>query len=387
MGAHGLAETLALGFSFFAASVVASLIIYFFSNPTRRDLVITGAGAVAMALYFGLAGEPHMRVIGFGCYWGFFAFLYTFVQAGMEKTGRRRMPTLEAMILVPTTVLGMLPASALVAFFTIETWDYYLYAIDWAYGYPPSFWAGQLVQNNFWLRVICEFSYLNLPGALVLLWSLERRRDPLRARQILVCTMTLAACGVALYYVCPGVGAVVVFKEKFPDVAPPISVVPVLQMHPINFPRNCLPSLHTSWCLTILLYAFQRPARLLERVGWTVLSIFTLMYALSCGHYMADMFAAMPFFLAIYFVSRRAEWPSRQAFWPVVSGLAGFYLAWVAFLRFGQSVYSMTPLIPWGVSVATVALTLVAMRWFHARLVPAEEPAEAGQGALSPAAV
>jgi hypothetical protein len=358
MGAHALSENLAAGLLFFTSSLAASLVLYLWSRPRAAELGGTGVVALAGSLLLGLPGPVYAKAMVFMAYWAASAFLYVFAAAAVSKEHLKRVPLLVSMIVPPAFTIGTLPLLRIMSLLTPATLDYHLYAFDASFGFQPGFLAGRIVQGTGWLRVLCEACYISLPAATTILYCLERRRDPAAAQRLFCLVVMLAVVGFAGYYFFPGVGSVVAFGPQFPDNPPAVKDVAVVQVYPPDHPRNCMPSLHTACALAIWWCSLRLSSRTAKILLGTYV-FFTLLYTLSCGHYLADMVVAVPFTALMYLITAvRAARPLACQM-----GLcAAVVVLWFVFVRFGEPVYGVSRMVPWALTLATCAGTGMVLR-------------------------
>ncbi len=345
---------------FFSSSLAASLLVYLWSRPSRRELLVTSLATVGMCALFGLSGGWPARLMLVLVYGSLAAFAASFVIA-IGKQGASRVKLLEAMMLVPVLTLGTLPMLLLISWLTPDTFDYYLYASSNSFGIaPPDFTTAQFIGNHDVLRSLCEFTYINLPVGLTLVFLMLRSRSPGLARQMFRCCLWVATLGWLCYLLFPASGNLATFHQLYPQHPPQLSQVAISQHLDIDSPRNCLPSLHTAWVL--VLYWFTRHLGLLIRCLAFLFAALTLVYVLVCGHYFMDIFATLPWVTAIY------AWCLRTSGWRRISG-EGFalYLVFLIYLRFGGPLYLASPIFSWAAVLLVSSWTAWRIRLLHRR--------------------
>jgi hypothetical protein len=156
-----------------------------------------------------------------------------------------------------------------------------------------------------------------------------------------------------------------------------MNVVPILR----TGVRNAMPSLHTAWVLLVW-WNSKGLARWIRAIALLFL-ILTVMATLGTGeHYFVDLIVAFPFALMVQAMCSYAlpfgSGARRTAF------LFGTFvtLLWMAVLSFATSIFWVSPVVPWAMTVATVAPSIL----FWNRLVSAEtqeEPVKARAVAAS----
>ncbi|SPE42331.1 membrane hypothetical protein [Candidatus Sulfopaludibacter sp. SbA3] len=234
------------------------------------------------------------------------------------------------------------------------TLDRYLYAVDGSFGFQASFLGAQLLLAHPWLLHTCAICYFNLPIAMTLMYLvLQRRANEHEANRFIQFAIYLAIAGTSLYFACPAVGPGGAFHADFPYKTPHATVVWVAM--PLAA-RNCMPSMHTAWILC-LLWCAPSMSRWLRAILWAFAG-FTLLYALSAGgHYLVDLVVAVPFTLAVRSAFRR-EWKS-----PGFVLNAAVVAFWFVVVRYGVGLFMLSPMVPYGLSIAT----LVAPLWSRPR--------------------
>ncbi|WP_203350733.1 phosphatase PAP2 family protein [Streptomyces sp. S-9] len=229
-----------------------------------------------------------------------------------RRTGRERL-------LLKGTGLGLLLVAG---HKTGDTWllitsktratvlDPYVAAADHALA-DPSWLAGRLLDatapvSTGVLHVV--YGQLPLAAALVGLYQLRRvaveRRFP--AHHLVRTFLVIGLFGPAIYMIFPVVGPVFAYGADggawataniWPDTLPPVT-----DPQPIPFdgitPRNCMPSLHTAWAVTLFVHS--RDGSRAMRWAGTFWLVGTLTATLGFGyHYGADLLAGVVFALTI----------------------------------------------------------------------------------------
>jgi PAP2 superfamily len=363
MGTSVFAGIFSGGLIYFSSSLIASLCVYLWARPGKWELVGTACGALLFLRLFGLGGPLYARVMLVLCYWAIITFLVSFVVPFFQKNARRRTRLIEAMLLVPGATIGTLPLMFLASLMTPLTLDHYLYAFDGSFGLQPAFVISKWVFGHPWLRYPAEICYVNLPVGLALLYLLVKKHNEVVARQALRCFVLIGLFGWLGYLLFPGVGTVVTFGNHFPTSPPSVTFVPLLQPVSPFPPRNCIPSLHTSWALA--LFWFSQPLNRLWRIAAGMFAGLVLLFTITGGgHYLTDLVASLPFAVAIYALSLHRESPNprlaRQA--AVIGGLV--YMAWLLLIRFGTPLYEHHGELSWLVALATIGWTV----WYRRHL-------------------
>ncbi|OSP39210.1 hypothetical protein B7767_32860 [Streptomyces sp. 13-12-16] len=310
----------------------------------RQRLVAAGA-AIGIDVVFFLvrwAAGAEMN-FGNGALW---AVLGIAAVAVTRRTGPERL------LLLKGTGLGLLLVAG---HKTGDTWllitsktrptvlDPYVALADRALG-DPSWLAGRIVEATepagpFLLHVV--YGQLPLAAALVGLYQLRRvaveRRFP--AHHLVRTFLVIGLLGPAVYMVFPVVGPVYAYGADggqwavghlWPDTLPSIGTP-----HPVPFdeitPRNCMPSLHTAWAVTLFVHT-RKGSRAMRYAG-TFWLVATLSATLGFGyHYGVDLVAGVVFALTVEAAMRSlARGWDRSATWLVAHGTTVFAVLLVSY--------------------------------------------------------
>ncbi|MFI7340980.1 phosphatase PAP2 family protein [Streptomyces sp. NPDC050085] len=190
-----------------------------------------------------------------------------------------------------------------------EVLDAYVATADHALG-NPSWLVGRAVEATSpvsWHVLHLIYSQLPLGAALIGLYQLRNvaaeRRFP--AHHLVRTFLAIGLVGPVFYMLFPVVGPVFAYGAEggqwalanvWPDTVPPISTraVPFDQLTP----RNCMPSLHTAWAVTLFVHS-RKGSRPMRWLGAFWLAA-TLTATLGFGyHYGADLVAGVVFALTI----------------------------------------------------------------------------------------
>ncbi len=262
------------------------------------------------------------------------------------------------------------------------TYDHLLYAFDGSLGFQPSFWAGRMVGLTPWFTLATGALYDALPIFLAIAYLVEERRGARQARDVFILILLVGLCGAGCFFLFPAVGAYWVFAKSFPLHPPAVSslaIVPTFITTAV--PRNCMPSLHTSWALVVFWAAGKcgLPWRLLIRSLLILMLLQTLAY-----HYLADMIVAAPFTLTLFALTRTTvPWSSPQRRAAVAFGLSCVTI-WLVALRWGTFLFQSSPIVPWTAALLTVSSSF--WLWHTLDAAPASEsPVRTARARLSAA--
>nr|WP_077799291.1 phosphatase PAP2 family protein [Streptomyces sp. JHA26] len=280
---------------------------------TWRERFVAFGAAVGADLVLNLVRWAAGAETGFGngALW---VILGCAVVALTRRTGRERVLLLKGVGLGLLLVAGRKTGDAwlLITSKTRPTvLDRYLASADHALG-NPSWVAGRIIEATGPVgHHVLDFVYTMLPVAAVVVaaWQLRKvaaeRRFP---RHHLVRTfLVIGLLGPAVYMIFPVVGPVFAYGDGawgtgggqwavahlWPHTLPPADA-PQHMPYDEFTPRNCMPSLHTAWAVTIFIHSRTAP-RVLRWAGaaWLVA---TLTATLGFGyHYGADLVAGVVF--------------------------------------------------------------------------------------------
>ena len=178
--------------------------------------------------------------------------------------------------------------------------------------------------------------------------------------------------GWLLYTIVPGTGPIYAFARDFPWKA-----LSYEDLHrfvlgkmtiPTGIPRNAMPSLHVGWA--VLLYWNSRRFPLALRSAILFFLIFTVFATLGSGqHYLVDLVGSLPFAVAVQATAsltlRGRSVASRSRLATVALGGLSLTLIWLAIVRFGVELALKSPVIPWTLMLATVAVALWLRHWIR----------------------
>ncbi|MFH8239788.1 phosphatase PAP2 family protein [Streptomyces sp. NPDC018321] len=288
---------------------------------TWRQRFLAAGAAVGVDLVFALvrwaagATVTEGHSFGNGALW---AILGCAAVAVTRRTGPDRVLLLKGVGLGLLLVAGRKTGDAWLLITSKtrpDVLDQYVATADRALG-NPSWVMGRLVEATEPVGPhILDWVYAQLAvaAAVAALYQLRNvaaeRRFP---RHHLVRTFLLIGLlGPAVYMIFPVVGPVFLYgtgafgtggeewavANIWPDTMPPLA-----PPHPVTYdgvtPRNCMPSLHTAWAVTIFIHTRRSP-RLLRYAG-TFWLVATLTATLGFGyHYGIDLIAGVVFALTI----------------------------------------------------------------------------------------
>ncbi|MFE0806786.1 phosphatase PAP2 family protein [Streptomyces sp. NPDC058794] len=314
---------------------------------TWRQRFVAAGAAVGIDLVFALvrwaagATVTEGHSFGNGALW---AILGCAAVAVTRRTGPDRVLLLKGVGLGLLLVAGRKTGDAWLLITSKtrpDVLDQYVATADRALG-DPSWVMGRLVEATEPVGPhILDWVYAQLAvaAAVAALYQLRNvaaeRRFP---RHHLVRTFLLIGLlGPAVYMIFPVVGPVFLYgtgafgtggeewavANIWPDALPPLA-----PPHPVTYdgvtPRNCMPSLHTAWAVTIFIHTRRSP-RFLRYAG-TFWLVATLTATLGFGyHYGIDLLAGVVFAVTIEAALRSYDrgW-DRSGIWLVAHGTVVF---------------------------------------------------------------
>jgi len=347
-------------------------------RPRRWEVLAVVLGGAALALFdqfvvhqgskpdfqistcFGFLGLVSFLVVGFRAIW-----------ARAEEQQQLKS------ILIPAAALTFFVFVSqrllnLAGLLFPNTADLYAYAFDGSLGFQPSFVIGRLFRDYPVVETVGRFTYYSLPIPMALVYAAHLRRKKTAPLFIFELFMTAGILGYFLYLMFPATGPVYTVGSEFPG--SPLSLSDlhglVLRTVPINWmiPRNAMPSMHMTWAFLIWFNCKPLP-RLARALAFTL--VLTIVFdTLGTGeHYFIDLVVAFPFAVAIQALCTRSL-PLRAPlrFTPLIGG-ATLNLLWLMLLRYGTSIFLLTPLVPWACVISSTALAVLWMK----RILSVEE--------------
>ncbi|WP_374111158.1 DUF5933 domain-containing protein [Nocardia sp. JCM 34519.1] len=375
----------------------AGLILALIGISMRRRLIALGVAVAidVIAATVRLLAGGHFA-IGNGPVWVLagLALVAGFRWRGADRRNALHAAALGALLVLATKVGDVWLHITVVT--RPAVFDEYAILADHALGDPSWVVARVLDALGPAVHAVLHWVYIELPVAaiVVAIWQLRRVvRDGIWPSHYLVRTfLVLGLVGPVLYLVFPVVGPMFAagadghglqLGNYWPDVVPPIDRSPADMPFDGFTPRNCMPSMHTAWALSVFLHTRRDtdggPAPLWLRALGTFWLIATLTATLGFGyHYGVDLVAGAVLCLTVESALRE---PERGWGWFRVRivGLGATILA--ALLICYR--YLAVPMAEYPVVAGTIVLALLAglaaafhATWFTHQTLPAStEPA------------
>jgi hypothetical protein len=252
-----------------------------------------------------------------------------------------------------------------------KTLDLYLLSFDSSLRVQLAFSVGQYYARLAWFRHITLDAYLGVAIPMALVYASRLVRFRKGAFPSVLAFLIAGPIGLFFYNLFPACGPVYVFRQAFPFHPLPIAIASRLVLEPAAFPgwRNAMPSLHLAW--TLLAWWYSKGLSWIERLVAFAFLALNVLATLGTGeHWFADLIVAFPYALMIQAIcAYPVPWkdPGRKA--ALFLGL-GATLGWMAALRYGIELFWTSPIVPWALSAATLALVLLR----QAKLATAADP-------------
>ncbi|QIS12899.1 phosphatase PAP2 family protein [Nocardia arthritidis] len=255
--------------------------------------------------------------------------------------------------------------------------DPYVQLTDRALG-NPSWLVGQALDAAGPVATgVVRWVYFELPMAAIVVaaWQLRNVTKARWPRHYLVRTfLTLGLIGPIFYVVFPVVGPILAYgtlgngfeiADAWPDVVPaqPDSLGPLL--FDAITPRNCMPSLHTAWALSLFIHSRRGPLWL--RWGGAFWLVCTLIATLGLGaHYGIDLVVGATLCLTVESALRDPDRGWDRARMRIVAAGAAVFGCLLLCIRFLAETLAAHP-VPSGAAILGALAALVALfyrTWF-----------------------
>jgi hypothetical protein len=353
--------TAAMVSGYFAITLLGATIIHLRVSPTLRNaaLVVLGTAVFAFADFRVQHFQPALVC------WLSFAGLSSLAIMGVESVWSEGEPRkLHLLAFIPSLLFvvseyfadNMLRWSATVH---DKVYDLYLYAFDASLHVQIPFAVGRYFTQHDGFREIALLAYVGLSVPIAVVYAGQVRRTGVKAVQCFLAFIVTGPMGFLFYNAVPAIGPAHLLQKNFPwhplaiDQAQRLLLQPI----PLEGPRNAIPSLHMAWVL--LAWWYSRGLSVAERAIALFFLVFVALATLGTGeHYFIDLVVAVPF--ALFMKSLLAyDLPilDNSRLRAVAFGLLST-CAWLAALRFTPHIFWSTPVLPWTLCVATVAVGL-----------------------------
>jgi hypothetical protein len=229
-----------------------------------------------------------------------------------------------------------------------------------AFGAGPPVFVARLFELVPALKGLCTIVYGALPVGIAVAHAVRLAQGRCEPPRMLVAFALIALFGYPLYFAFPMVGpreawAAMNAHAVFPPATIPAAGDTWLTVKGLA-PRNCMPSLHTSWALSIFLACRGRGSRALHAFGFVWL-VCTLLATLGLGeHWLIDLVVAFPFAFAVDALSMPGKLRARDG--RRLAALVAFVVAWYVVLFTGLDWVAAAPLFTVAAMTTTVVVSL-----------------------------
>ncbi len=257
--------------------------------------------------------------------------------------------------------------------------DLFLYSFDGSLGTQISFQMGMAFARWPLLRNAGIFFYEALPVAVALICAQQIAARKGKALSTVTALVATGPIGVATYNLFPALGPRLISLWQFPF--HPLTRAQTMNLSLVQIaadgPRNAIPSLHMAWVL--LIWWYSRGLSWWVRAVAFLFLIFTVAATMGTGeHYFIDLVVGFPFAVFMETLcSFDVPWHTRSKIIALAWGLGGT-LTWLALLRLAPSIFWISPIIPWSMVAATVALSIICERGLQAPVISSENKAAIG---------
>jgi hypothetical protein len=241
-----------------------------------------------------------------------------------------------------------------------KTLDLYLLMFDSSLHTQPSFLLGQIYATQPWIHITTLIAYIGLAVPIMMVYAGRLVKFGEKAVASMVAFVITGPVGLLFYNIFPAAGPHNLFGHKFPFEPLPYSKLVQVIWEPVTIlgPRNAMPSLHLAW--TLLAWWYSRGLSRVERTIAFAFLFLTAFATMGTGeHWLADLIVAFPFALMIQaacsYTLPLADRRRQAAFFVGLGATVG----WLMLLRYCTRLFWTSPLVPWSLVIATIALTSI----------------------------
>jgi hypothetical protein len=361
--------------SFMSWGFWGAILIYMLTASTKTTLYIVILFSLVLTLLISLIGHHYWQLsmtqigmVGNKVFWltSITVLCVNLYQKRQTSESQHLVTTLLICIFLPLLIF----ISQLFIFLSAKLYpftnDYLLYAIDHTFGLNISFLIGQLfTQLPNAVQLLCIIIYTSLPIVWACTYIKCHYINRHLAIQFVIEFLTIGTLGTLLYTLIPACGTFCAFGDAWPwHPLPTTTLLPSLISLPIdNFPRNCLPSLHTAWILC--LYRYCQPSRAITKFFIGLWMLLGFIAVVSIGHhYFIDMvmgviFAGFVQALCANFL----PFFDKQRYAALLVSLS-LYVMWMVLIKLGLGFLQTSFFIPWFLAIS--AITVVS--WYSIQL-------------------
>lgn len=349
-------------FPMFTLTLASMIVILFSVRPRRDDVVfVIGLtilhGVVAFMLFY----LPYHSIL-WPAYAGLSSFWVLCIRAIWSEDSDRKVLWFAAFsaILLLTVESGAASVLTWTERIHPKTLDLWLFSFDGSLGTQISFQMGMAFARWRVFRDAAVFFYQGLPIAIALICAQQIAKRSTQAPSAVTALVLTGPIGVLFYNLLPALGPRLIPQLQFPfhvmmrQQTMNLALVEVVA----RGPRNAIPSLHMAWVL--LIWWYSRGLSWWVRAIAMLFLIFTVAATIGTGeHYFVDLVVGVPFAVFIESLfSFDLPWAARRRLVPLAWGLSAT-LVWLALLRLEPRIFWISPIIPWGLIIATITLSLL----------------------------
>lgn len=346
--------------AFFGLALASVVILHLRVRPAWTDALLISVGTLLFAaIDFRVLSYPPMIMAWFS-FLGLSSFLVVAVRTVWTAP---RKTLLYASVPAAFFVISDYFASNMLEWTAAahpKTLDLYLLSFDGSLRVQVAFFAGQLYALLPWLHASSLIAYIGLAVPIAVVYAGRLIRFKEKAFPAMLAFLITGPVGILFYNLFPACGPRSVFRQGFPFHPVPIAELSRLFLEPVAIqgPRNAMPSLHLVW--TLLAWWYSRGLSWLERLIAFAFLALTAFATLGTGeHWFADLIVAFPFALMLQALCAwTVSWKDARRLAALCLGLVGTLL-WLIALRYGARLFWTSPIVPWALSAATVALTAI----------------------------
>ncbi len=350
----------ALDDAFFGLALASVVILHQRVGPSWLDAAWTAAGMAVLGIVdFHFLHYPP-KVMAWFSFLGLSSFAIMVLRSIWSQS--RRM-FLYAWIPAAAFVMSDYFASSMLEWTAKahpKTLDLYLLSFDGSLRTQLAFVAGQLYARIPTLHNLALIAYIGLAVPITMIYAGRLVRFKEGAFPAMLAFLVMGPMGILFYNLFPASGPHNLFRANFPFHPFPIADLPRLALAPLAIPgpRNAMPSLHLAW--TLLAWWYSRGLSWMERAIAFAFLALTAFATMGTGeHFFADLVVAFPFALLICgLCAYPVSWKDSRRVAAILVGL-GVTLAWLATLRYGAKLFWTSPIVPWALSAATIAIVYI----------------------------
>ena len=350
----------ALDDAFFGLALASAVILHQRVRPSWLDAAWTAAGMAVLGIVdFHFLHYPP-KIMAWFSFLGLSSFAIMVLRSIWTQS--RRM-FLYAWIPAAAFVMSDYFASSMLEWTAKahpKTLDLYLLSFEGSLRTQLAFVAGQLYARIPTLHNLALIAYMGLAIPITTIYAGRLVRFKEGAFPAMLAFLVTGPIGILFYNLFPASGPHNLFRSNFPFHPFPIADLPRLALAPLAMPgpRNAMPSLHLAW--TLLAWWYSRGLSWMERAIAFAFLVLTAFATMGTGeHFFVDLVVAFPFALLICgLCTYPVSWKDSRRVAAILVGL-GVTLAWLATLRYGAKLFWSSPIVPWALSAATMAIAYV----------------------------